>query len=507
MPHHQTDQQLSTLVLLTPKQMMEAEQVCMEAGIAGQVLMLRAAQALCMAITRRWLPCRVAVLCGPGNNGGDGYVTAHFLRQQGWDVQVFSVAARHGPNDGSDAAWAMKQWGAAIGAAKDFQAQDYDLVVDAVFGAGLNRALDAQAIACLQACEQHQLPICAVDMPSGIDGRTGQVLGYAAYTALTVTFTRAKPGHYLLPGKRHCGELVVADIGVPDAVVAGMACQTMLNAPPVWARHWPHADMGNHKYKRGHVVVLGGDLLTGAARLAAQAAQRVGAGLVSVAAPESAWSVYAQSLQSVMVQGFSSAQELRAILQEPRRNVCLIGPGAGVHAMTRQAVLDSAQMNKQLVIDADALTAFADQPELLFAALGAAPRLAANAYAVLTPHDGEFARLFGHLSDSHESDKCARSRQAALTAQAVVIVKGSDTVIAAPDGRVAINANAPATLASGGTGDVLAGMIAGLLAQGMPGFEAACAAVWLHGRAAHEAGAHLIADDLLQALQNVSALH
>lgn len=495
---HRQDATPDCLSLLTPAQILQAEQAFMAAGTTKHGLMLHAAQAVARAIQRRWQPCRVAVLCGPGNNGGDGYVTAHLLRQQGWSVQVFSLAQSQ-PAHG-DAAWAAAQWSAATQAFSAFQPAAFDLVVDAVFGAGLNRALSEEVEHCLQACAQAQLPMCAVDVPSGVDGSTGQLLGRVAQATLTVTFTRAKPGHYLLPAKALCGELVVADIGLDTAFVDAIHSRTWLNAPALWAGAWPQALASQHKYKRGHVAVLGGEQLTGAARLAAQAAQRIGAGLVTIAAPQAVWSIYAQALQSCMVQAFANAHELRAIVQEPRRNVCLIGPGAGVQAMTRQAVLDSAAAGKQLVLDADALTAFDQQPERLFEVLAELAQACGHARAVLTPHDGEFARLFAHLGFSAQHDKCAKARLAAQCAQAVVVLKGSDTVIASPDGRLCINANAPATLATGGSGDVLAGMVAGLLAQGMPAFEAACAAVWWHGQAATTVGPALIAEDLLQAL-------
>lgn len=501
MPLHRPELPSTSLRLLTPTQILQAEQASMAANAsdtAGHGLMQRAAQAVAVAIQRRWQPCRVAVLCGPGNNGGDGYVIAHLLRQQGWSVQVFSLTPPQQAQ--ADAAWAALQWGAATQAFSAFEATAFELVVDAVFGAGLNRALSTEIERCLQACIQANLPICAVDMPSGVDGSTGQLLGQAAAATLTVTFSCGKPGHFLLPGKDLCGELLVADIGLDAASLQAIDSRTWLNAPALWGHAWPQALISQHKYQRGHVVVLGGDILTGAARLAAQAAQRSGAGLVTIAAPSKVWGVYAQALQGCMVQAFADADALRAILQEPRRNVCLIGPGAGVQATTRQAVLDSATAGKQLVLDADALSAFAQQPQVLFDALAKLKQAAGRAQAVLTPHDGEFARLFGDLGSVRGHDKCAKARLAAQSAHAVVVLKGSDTVIAAPDGRVSINANAPATLATGGTGDVLAGIVAALLAQGMPAFEAACAAVWLHGQAAQKVGPGLIAEDLLQAL-------
>ncbi|THU04181.1 NAD(P)H-hydrate dehydratase [Lampropedia puyangensis] len=473
--------------------MTQADQACIAAGVAGTVLMQRAGQAVALAMMRRWQPCRVAVLCGPGNNGGDGFIIAQSLRDKGWSVAVFLLQAPQQLR--ADAAWALQQWQGPIDDAASFDAAEWDLVVDAIFGAGLNRTVDGQALQWIAQCDAAGVPVCAVDMPSGIDGANGQVMGRALRAELTVSFFRAKPGHYLLPGRAYCGALVLADIGIPSDVAPVVECRTWLNTPALWQAVWPQAQALDHKYKRGHVLVLGGALLTGAARLSAQAAQRIGSGLVTIAAPELVWGLYAQTMQGCMVQAFSTGQELRQMLQEGRRNVCLIGPGAGVQSLTRDAVLNAAVAGKHLVLDADALTVFADAPETLFTALAAR-----DAETVLTPHEGEFTRLFGMGGDA---DKCLRAQRAAQRAGAVLVFKGADTVIAAPDGRTAINANAPATLATGGSGDVLAGITAGLLAQGMPAFEAACAAVWMHGEAANTLGPHLIADDLLGAIAHL----
>jgi NAD(P)H-hydrate epimerase len=330
---------------------------------------------------------------------------------------------------------------------------------------------------------ERKLPVCAVDVPSGVDGASGAVLGAAAAADLTVTFFRKKPAHLLLPGRRLCGELVVADIGIPDTVLADVPPNTYENDSELWGSVFPFPDIQGHKYGRGHALIVGGSIMTGAARLAAMACARAGAGLVTVAAPAAVWPVYAGALTSTLVQPIPAGDHLDEVLADQRKNVVLIGPGAGASDSTKRQVRQVLEAGRSVVLDADAITVFADDPQSLFKAI--------KAPCVLTPHAGEFARLF-----ATSGNKLADARKAAALSGAVVVLKGADTVIAAPDGRAAINANAPPTLATGGTGDVLAGLITGLMAQGMEAFHAACAAVWLHGLAASLFGPGLVADDL-----------
>src|SRR5690606_25398379 len=334
------------------------------------------------------------------------------------------------------------------------------------------------------------IPVCAVDVPSGLDGATGHVRGVAVPAEVTVAFFRKQPGHLLMPGRQLCGELVIADIGIADEALQEVGPDTFENGPALWLQGYPWPAIDGHKYGRGHALVLGGEAMTGAARLAARAAQRAGAGLVTVATPAPAWPVYAAALESIMVQAIDGWDGFQALLADTRKNVAIIGPGAGVNEHTRRCTLAALATRRAAVLDADAITAFAEAPQELFRAI--------HGPCVLTPHEGDFARLF-----DAGGDKLSRARQAAARSKAVVLLKGPDTVIAAPDGRAAINANAPPWLATGGTGDVLAGVIGGLLAQGMHAFEAACAAAWLHGECGNAAGPGLIAEDLPAALPGV----
>ncbi|MCQ4162960.1 NAD(P)H-hydrate dehydratase, partial [Roseomonas sp. GC11] len=391
---------------------------------------------------------------------------------------------------GSDAARAAARW---RGPMLPFAAQEVEraaLVVDALFGAGLDRPLEAPVERVLRAA---RAPLVAVDVPSGLDGATGQILGHAQKAALTVTFFRRKPGHLLLPGRDLCGEVVLADIGLPATVLERIAPRLFHNGPGLW--RLPLRGAESHKFSHGHVTIPAGAALPGAARLAAGAARRVGAGLVSLMAPDRPTATLLRTGEpGLMVTEDSPA----TLLADSRRGTWLVGPGLPPRPETLALLRALLRAGRAVVVDGGALTAAESQPVALRGA------------AILTPHAGEFARVFGPPGP----DRLAAARAAAARAEAVTILKGSDTIIASPDGRAAINDNAPPALAAAGSGDVLAGLAAGLLAQGMPAFEAACAAVWLHGDAARRAlrgrpaGAPLLPEALFEeiALSLASAL-
>ena len=476
----------SALELFSVAEMYAADAAAARAGTPGLTLMENAGRAVADAIVRRWGTRPVAVLCGPGNNGGDGFVVARLLAEAGWPVRLGLLGDRERLK--GDAAAMAARWEGAVEPLDPALLEGEPLVVDALFGAGLTRPLGGATLALAEACTAQGLARVAVDVPSGVHGDTGEALGGVFAAALTVTFGRRKYGHLLLPGRSLSGEVVVADIGITEAAIDALGLRVHENAPALWQGVFPGPEAADHKYSRGHALVVGGDgAHSGAARLAARAALRIGAGLVTVHAPEAALPVYAAQLTAVMV---ASLDDLGTALADERRNALLIGPGCGVSPATRSQALRALRAGKRCVLDADALTAFRDEPAALFAALG--PE------AVLTPHEGEYRRLF-----AHEGDKLARARAAAAECGAVVVLKGPDTVIAAPDGRAAINADAPPTLATAGSGDVLAGFILGLLAQGMPAYEAAAAGVWLHGAAAVAFGPGLIAEDLSESLPGV----
>ena len=484
--------------LLTTQEMGQADRLTIDAGTPGLVLMENAGQAVADEVVRLAPDAdRVVVLCGPGNNGGDGFVAARLLKSRGYIVRLALLGDAKALT--GDAAHMAGLWDGSVEPLDPTCVEDAEVIVDAVFGAGLTRNVTGVPARTIEAVDQSGAIVVAVDVPSGIDGTTGQVRGVALTATATVTFFRLKPGHLLLPGRVHCGKTRVADIGIGPNVLEVVAPRTFANIPDLWVRDFPWPRVEGHKYARGHVVaVSGGAEATGAARLGARGALRVGAGLVTLAGSKAATAVNAANSTAVMVQSFSGAKGLSAILKDTRKNAVLLGPGAGVGKATRDLVLAALKSEAACVLDADALTSFEKGAKTLFGAIARR-----TAPVVLTPHEGEFTRLFG--APARVQSKVESAREAAARSGAIVVLKGPDTVIAHPDGRAAINANAPPWTATAGSGDVLAGLVAGLLAQHMPEFEAACAAVWLHGEAAEKFGPGLIAEDLPEMLPSVLA--
>jgi hydroxyethylthiazole kinase-like uncharacterized protein yjeF len=456
--------------LLAPAEMARADALAAGFGADGPTLMGNAGRAVARAITARFRPCRTLVLCGPGNNGGDGYVAARRLQSAGWPV---SVAALSPSRAGSDAAVAANGWSGPMADFGPSSVARASLVIDAVFGAGLSREMERGVAETLATASR----LVAVDVPSGLDGATGAVRGFAPKAALTVTFFRLKPGHVLLPGRALCGEVVLADIGLPGAVLTQINPLMSVNHPTLW--NLPAVAEDGHKYDRGHVTVLGGAVMTGAARLAAEGARRGGSGLVSIVSPSETVAIYRAGAPGVIV----TEDSIATLLQDARRHVWVCGPGLGV-AVARATLPALIAAKRSVVVDADALTAFGSDPDGLSGA------------AVVTPHAGEFTRVFG----SPGTDRVRAAIAAARRIGSVVLLKGADTIVAAPDGRVSINTSAPPWLATAGAGDVLAGLIGALLAQGMLPWYAASAAAWLHGHAAFIAGPGMLAEDLPVAL-------
>jgi ADP-dependent NAD(P)H-hydrate dehydratase / NAD(P)H-hydrate epimerase len=523
---------LLSSTLLTNEEMARADRLTIDGGTPGSVLMDHAGAAVATAAAEL-LPAhgRVGIYCGPGNNGGDGFVAGRLLAEQELEVELALLGRAdrlHG-----DAAQAAKSWNGKILGLEELALESADLVIDALFGAGLSRDLDGRAITLIvtlnEWAQRTKKPILAVDVPSGIDGTTGQIRGAAIKAARTVTFFRRKVGHLLLPGRSHCGVTTVADIGIRGSVLETISPKTFVNKPAVWAEHFPVPRAEGHKYMRGHAVVLsGGAAYTGAARLAARGALRAGAGLVTVATPTEALNVHASALTAIMTRICDDPGGLTKLLADRRKNAVVIGPGLGVGEKTRgfvRAALDadqeSAGPRRAVVLDADALTSFEGN---LFGFAELIRR--SHKSVVLTPHDGEFARLFAHRGRNgesrwasllpgeqdlpalfealHSASKLARARAAATLSGAVIVLKGADTVAASPEGWATIAEDLPPWLATAGSGDVLAGILGGLLAQGMPPFEAASAAVWLHGAAARHFGPGLIAEDISENLPPVS---
>jgi ADP-dependent NAD(P)H-hydrate dehydratase / NAD(P)H-hydrate epimerase len=488
--------------LLTNTEMADADRRTIAGGVPGIRLMECAGSAVADAVSARVRAgSRIIVVAGPGNNGGDGFVAARLLAECGYRTEV-ALVGEFARLKG-DAALAAKAWAGSTVQAEPAALAGADLVIDALFGAGLDRPVEGLPRAMIEAMNAQSAPVIAVDLPSGVNGSSGAVMGAAVNAAQTVTFFRKKPGHVLLPGRLYCGPVAVADIGIADSVLADIRPQTFENVPALWNACFPRPQEAGHKYDRGHAVVASGpSWSTGAARLAARGALRAGAGLVTIASPREALAVNAASNLAIMVRPVDGADQLAGFLGDRRLNAFAIGPGMGVGEETCARVLAALAGERAVVLDADAITSFAGDPERLTRVLG--DRGGAGQKSIMTPHEGEFSRFFGALDDKTKvGTKLDRARLAARLADAVVVLKGADTVVAAADGRAAIAANAPAYLATAGAGDVLTGMTVGLLAQGMPAFEAAAAAVWLHGEAARSFGPGLISEDLPERLPEV----
>jgi hydroxyethylthiazole kinase-like uncharacterized protein yjeF len=490
--------------VLTNDEMAEADRLTIAGGIAGIDLMESAGKAVAEVTMALKLPGgRVIVVAGPGNNGGDGFVAARLLAECGYRVDVL-LAGEAGRLRG-DAALAAKKWTGSVAAAQPDGLVGADIVIDALFGAGLDRPVEGPSRAMIEAINAQSnaqiVPVLAVDLPSGINGTSGATMGAAVKATATVTFFRKKPAHLLLPGRLHCGAITVADIGIRARVLDKIAPKTFENIPALWRAKFPTPRHEGHKYDRGHAVVVSGpSWSTGAARLAARGALRAGAGLVTILSPREALAINAAASLAVMVRPVDGAAELSQVLADRRLNALAIGPGVGVNEVTCELVLAALAGERAVVLDADALTSFSMRPRRLADVLKARRQTP----TILTPHEGEFSRYFGALDERTKvGSKLERARLAAQITGVTVLLKGPDTVVATPDGRASIAANAPAFLATAGAGDVLAGITAGLLAQGMPAFEAASAAVWLHGEAAAAFGPGLISEDLPETLPRV----
>lgn len=477
--------------IVTVAEMYAADRYAADHGTPSLTLMENAGRAVADEIVKLWQPRQTLVMCGPGNNGGDGFVVVRLLKARGWPVRVALLGGRDALE--ADAAKMAAAWPGAVEPLTPQLLGRAELVVDALFGAGLQRPLDGVARDTVLALNRTGIPVVAVDIPSGLHGDLGRPLGdVCAKADVTVTFFRRKPAHVLMPGRLCCGRVVVGQIGIPDAALEDIEPRTFENVPGLWGKAFPRPDPLGHKYARGHALIVSGPAhATGAARLAAHGALRIGAGLVSVASPPDAVQVNAAHLTAIMVKPFDGASGLATLLEDKRFDAVAIGPGCGVGQGTRELVAAVLKSGAAAVLDADALTSFAHDTQVLFHLL--------RPSTVLTPHEGEFERIFPGLL-AHSASRIEAARDAASTARCVVLLKGPDTAIAAPDGRVCIAANAPPTLATAGSGDVLTGFIAGLLAQGMDSFDAASAAAWLHGEAAAHFGPGLISEDLPEQL-------
>jgi len=477
------------LEVLSLSEMKTADLRAVELGCSSLTLMESAGQAVADAVQETYPYGNVLVLCGPGNNGGDGFVAARILRGYGRTVRLgcsLDIEALRG-----DAYTNALRWKSEVYKLENSIFEGMDIVIDALFGAGLNKPIVGQEKSVIEIINQTKLPCVSIDVPSGVDGDTGKVHGVAPIANICVSFFRKKRCHLLYPGRSFCRDIRIADIGIPSAVLSELAPKIQINHPSSWIEEFPKVEVTEHKYSRGHAIVVGGDKLTGAARLAGRAALRIGAGLVTIASPIKSAYIYRISSPSIMVSDINNTEEFSELIVDKRVTAVLVGPGNGINKNTFDYALKAIETNR-CVIDADALTVFSEAPNLFFDALSNTTA----GVSVLTPHEGEFYKVFSSFSiNDKELSKIELAINASLH-NAVIVFKGPDTVISSPDGRVNINNNSPPDLATAGSGDVLSGIILGLIAQGMPSFEAASAGVWIHGECANEFGPGLIAEDI-----------
>ncbi|TPW35762.1 NAD(P)H-hydrate dehydratase [Oecophyllibacter saccharovorans] len=469
-------QRLSPLALLSvaDSRVMDAQAERLSSALPEE-LMQHAGSAGAHEIMRHYAPCRVLVACGPGNNGGDGYVLARILRAQGWRVEITPALPPQTPLARAMAA----RWKGAVVPFSPQAAAEAELVVDAVFGAGLSRPVSPEVAAFFAAADR----IVALDLPTGVNGDTGQLMGEVARCERTVAFVRRRPGHFLLPGAEKCGFTRAAEIGMPARITTGFPVRCWRNEPGLW--RLPRQHPLDNKYTRGVVNVCGGTVMPGAALLATEGARRSGCGMARIASDPAHAGVFRNGPPGIIV----DTAPLAELLTQPHRKYWVCGPGLlPQEAGTLFPVLLEAHCC--VVADAGTLDWAREDPQKLRGA------------AVLTPHDGEFARVFGPVGP----DRIESARKAASLVGSVVVLKGYTTVIAAPDGRVALNVHATPALATAGSGDVLSGTVGTCLAAGLPPWEAACAAVWLHGeagrRAAWSEGGWPIAEDIVAQLGN-----
>ena len=480
--------------LLTPLQMATADELTIRDGTPGIELMKNAGNAVARIVKEHFPSARnILVVCGTGNNAGDGFVAANHLSDEGLKVQVLICGdASKISGDAKEAFTGMKP---SLIAQTIPDLSNIDLVIDALLGAGLDREIGGELAEMVTKINHSNKPIVSVDLPSGIDGRTGKVMGSAIHADHTVTFFRYKPGHMLMPGRYFCGNCHLHQIGIQETVLKKTGITGYQNRPEGWSKKFKLPSIEAHKYDRGHTLVVSGpSSATGAARLTAQAALRSGSGLVTIASPREALAINAAHLTSVMLQEADNPDEICKILEDPRLNCVALGPGLPPTTKTACTVEKVLGMNRRTILDAGALTAFSDIPERVFEKIHHCEN-----DVFLTPHDGEFTRLFP--GESILPSKIDRAVAASTKSGATIILKGPDTIVAAPDGQVSVSDNAPPWLSTAGSGDVLTGIIAGLAAQKMDAFEAACAATWFHGEAANRMGPGLISSDLDEGLR------
>jgi len=472
--------------ILTNEEMAEADQMTIASGVPSIELMENAGKAVFNNIPIKNID-RVLLLIGPGNNGGDGFVVARLLIEIGISVDIFFYNNGKISNDckiNKDKIDSQS----FISEIRNYSSYSY--VIDALFGTGFTRKIPSQLEKIFSIVKKNKIPVYAIDIPSGINGNSSIVNGDCLECVKTITFFNKKKCHYLYPGKNFCGEVIVEDIGIKTDVFKEMMPKIRNNNPELWIKEFPFPSSFDHKYSRGLLIINCGPIYkTGAARLAGRSAMRVGAGAVKLICDDEAAKVLEPQISVELISVVKEKNEIQQIFKDRKVSSILVGPGNGVNDETKSRTLLALAFVKHVVIDADAITCFEKNPKELF--------VDTYPHTILTPHEGEFRRLFGDEIASIE-DKVVKTVEASKLAGSIVVLKGADTIIANPEGQAVINSSEAPYLATAGSGDVLAGIIASLVGDNkMSAFNAACAGTWIHSKLGELIGAGLIAEDLI----------
>ena len=424
----------------------------------------------------------ILVLCGTGGNGGDGFITGNELKKYKWNVTISIIGDIEKIT--GDSLKAYKKLKIKNTNFNDINLDNIDYVIDAIFGIGLNRNLDNEYIKTIEKINNKKLPVIALDIPSGVNSDNGTISNATFNCFLTLTYSAYKLGHYLLPSAEKCGKIVLLDIGIPKPLIKNTKPVINLNSPSIWKDKivWPKVN--DHKYSRGCIVIIGGPKeMTGAARLAAKAAQRAGSGIVILACDKNSSDIYYRTLTSQIVKSYRNIPELKNIIKDKRINSVVIGPGLGIN--NKNVVKNVLKHSNNIIIDADAITCFQND-------IKSFKDLIRNKTVILTPHEGEFKKLFPNI----KGNLVDKAIYAAKKLNSIIVLKSANTIIASQNNHVILNKYGSRWLATAGSGDVLAGIIGALLSNGMDAFHAAAFGVWIHSSAGIYFGPGLIAEDI-----------
>jgi len=460
--------------------------------ISGYTLMENAGKVIFKIIKKKFKKQKkIKILCGPGNNGGDGFVVAKLLKEDGYlNINLFCLVTKKKLK--GDAKLAAKKFGDNFKSFSNFKISSNDVVIDGIFGSGLKKNISGNLKKIIEKINLKKPYCISIDVPSGINGDTGQVQGVAVKSNDTITFTRKKIGHLLSPGKEYCGNIIVTDIGVNLEKLL-FKPHIFENHPDNWKNKFPWPNQKSHKYTRGFTLIICGEKMTGASRLAARGVARIGCGLLCLGVPKKSFDIYSIENPIALIETVDDENDLNNLLKDKRINTILIGPGLGINKKKLKLILKIIKEKKRIVVlDADAL-------KNNFKKI-----LSENkTKIVITPHDGEFTQVLKSLNIKKKKNKLIAATEFVKKTKINLILKGNTTIICSQDGRISINTNTSPFLATGGSGDVLAGMITGLISQKMDIFNACCAAVWIHGEIARMKGPGLIAEDIPEMIPKV----